>query len=453
MNNIKSHRFNRIMIAGTGSGCGKTTITCAVLRALINRGLKVASFKCGPDYIDPLFHSKITGTKSRNLDMVLCSENTVKQLFSEHGNDMDISIVEGVMGFYDGIGINSTDYSSNDLSNKTDTPVVLVLSCRGMALSVAALIKGYIEFYDNNIKGVILNGISIGMYPMYKELIEKYNGIKVLGFMPNIPEASIESRHLGLITANEIDDLHKKIDILADNAAKYIDLDSLLDIASEAPILTYEQCKVEKIGPARIAIARDNAFCFYYEDSLELLRNLGAEIITFSPLRDDCLPEDIDGIIIGGGYPELYAEELSNNISMLKSIRASIANGIPIYAECGGFMYLSTSIDGHTMVDEIKSNSILTEKLQNFGYINIMAKEDNLLCKKGESINAHEFHYSKSDFDGDSFIATKLSSGKERTCIIAKDNIFAGYPHLHLWGNISYAKSFINKCINYRKSR
>lgn len=442
-------KFSRIMIAGTGSGCGKTTITCGILRALINRGLKVASFKCGPDYIDPMFHSKITGAKSRNLDMLMCGENTVKQLFSENSKGMDISIVEGVMGFYDGLGTNTTDYSSNDLSNKTSTPVILVVNCKGMALSVAAIIRGFQEFSKNNIQGVILNGINPGMYSMYKELIERNNGIKVLGFMPNLPEVAIESRHLGLVTANEIDDLRNKIDIMAENAEKFIDLETIIEIASSAPKLSYEETTIEKIGHSRIAIARDKAFCFYYEDSLNLLRKLGAELISFSPLNDKILPEDIDGIIFGGGYPELYGDQLSNNITMLESIRDAVKIGIPVYAECGGFMYLGSSIEGQKMVNALNSSSLLTDRLQNFGYIKLTAKYDNLLCKKGETINAHEFHYSKSDDDGDDFTATKISTGKERACIFANDNIFAGYPHLHLWGNVKFAKNFVLKCIEY----
>lgn len=450
INNQKTFNFNRIMIAGTGSGCGKTTITCGILKALMNKGLSVASFKTGPDYIDPMFHSRITGVKSRNLDMLLCGEDTVKQLFSENSIGMDISVVEGVMGFYDGLGTVNTDYSSNDLSNKTNTPVILVVNCKGMALSVAASIKGFLDFSENNIKGVILNGINPGMFTFYKELIEEHNGMKVLGFMPNIPEASIESRHLGLITADEINDLKERIDILAENASKYIDLDALVEVASSAPELTYVKICPEVIGYARIAIANDKAFCFYYEDSLNLLRQLGAELVPFSPIDDGALPDDIDGLILGGGYPELYSHKLSNNKSMIESIRGAVKANMPIYAECGGFMYLGSTIEGIDMVDALNVNSSLTNRLQNFGYISLTANKDNLLCKKGESINAHEFHYSKSDNDGDGFTATKISSGKDRQCIIADDNVFAGYPHLHLWGNIEFAKSFIGRCIMFK---
>ncbi len=446
---IHSLKFNRIIIAGTGSNCGKTTITCALLKALMNKGLKVASFKTGPDFIDPMFHTRITGTKSRNLDMLLCGEDTTKQLFAKNSQGMDISVVEGVMGLYDGLGMNSMDYSSNDLSMKTDTPVILVVNCKGMGRSVAALIKGYLEFAENNIKGVILNGISSGMYPYYKELIENNNEIKVLGFIPNLPEVSIESRHLGLVTADEIDDLKSKIEILANIAKEYIDLDGLIELASGAPTLFYEGYNVEKLGKTKIAIARDNAFSFYYEDVIDLLKELGAEIISFSPIHDKSLPKDIGGLVIGGGYPELYLEELAKNHSMLNSIRSTITKGIPTYAESGGFIYLGKTIEGSPMVNLFEANSVLTEGLQNFGYINLQANEDNILCKKGESIKGHEFHYTRSDFEGESFTATKISTGKKRTCILAEDNIFAGFPHLNLWGNVNFAKNFVKKCIEY----
>ena len=448
-NTSEKCKFNRLMIAGTGSGCGKTTIVCAVMKGLLNQELKVNSFKSGPDYIDPMFHSKITGTKSRNLDMFLCGENIVKQLFAENSKDCDISIVEGVMGFYDGLGMESIDYSSNDLSNKTNTPVVLVVNAKGMAISVLALIKGFLEFKDNQIKGVLLNGVSPMMYPRYKEMIEKNLPVKVLGFMPNLPEAAIESRHLGLITADEIHDLLKKINILGENAQKYMDLDAIMDIASSAPVIKYEKVDVEKIGTTRIAIAKDNAFCFYYEDNLDLLRRLGVELIPFSPINDESLPSDINGIIIGGGYPELYTEKLSDNTLMRESIKDAYHKGTPIYAESGGFMYLGSTIEGKAMVNIFNHNSELTKRLQNFGYIKLVANKDNILCKKGDSINGHEFHYTKSDFDGEDFTAIKKSTGKERKCIIADENIFVGFPHLHLWGNIEFAKNFVHTCIKF----
>ena len=446
--------FNRVMIAGTGSGCGKTTVTCAILKALKNRGLNVTSFKCGPDYIDPMFHSEIIGTKSRNLDMFLCGEEITKYLFAENSRESDISIIEGVMGFYDGLGIRNSKYSSNYISNETDTPVVLVVGCAGMALSIAAMVKGYTDFYKNNIKGVIINGASEKMYPIYKEIIESNTGVKTLGFLPKIKEASIESRHLGLVTASEIDSLNHKIDLLGENGEKYIDIDGLLEIAKEAPAMECDNIEIEQGEPVTIGVAKDKAFCFYYEDSLQLLKKMGAKIVTFSPLNDEKIPEGINGIILGGGYPEVFAEKLSKNKSMLNSIKTAITEGMPVYAECGGFMYLGNTIKDESeleyeMVGAIDMKSELTKRLQNFGYTTLKAKGDNLLAKEGWGINAHEFHYSKSNDDGDDFKAVKPSTGVERNCIHGSETLFAGYPHLHLWANIDFAKRYIEKCREY----
>ncbi|TYQ12746.1 UNVERIFIED_CONTAM: cobyrinic acid a,c-diamide synthase [Acetivibrio alkalicellulosi] len=444
---------SRIMIAGTNSGCGKTTITCALLRALINRGLKTAAFKCGPDYIDPMFHTEIIGAKSRNLDMFLCGEQVTKYLLKKNSENADISIIEGVMGYYDGLGFDNTLYSSCDFSNKTSTPVILAVNCLGMSLSVVALIKGYLEFYENQIVAVILNNISEGMYLKYKDSIERHLNIKVLGFMPRQKEAVLESRHLGLVTAEEVVALDEKIELLAKMAQKYIDLDAIISLAKSALPLVCEEVIIVKQNPVKIAFARDKAFCFYYEDSLELLRQMGAMLIPFSPLEDGVLPEGIDGLILGGGYPELYLEKLSKNTSMLNSIKDSVINGLPTYAECGGFMYLGKTITiddrKYKMVGAIDTNSILTKKLQNFGYIHIKAYEDNMFCNKGEGINAHEFHYSSSDNNGKTFKALK-SSGKSWDGIFATDTIYAGYPHLHLWGNIDFAKRFLKRCWDFR---
>lgn len=441
------------MIAGTNSGCGKTTITCAVLRALINRGLKTAAFKCGPDYIDPMFHTEIIGAKSRNLDLFLCGEEATKYLLKKNSKDADISIIEGVMGYYDGLGVDNILYSSCDLSNKTNTPVILVVNCAGMSYSVVALIKGFMDFYENNIVGVILNNISEGMYLRYKDSIEKHLNVKVLGFMPRQKDAIFESRHLGLVTAEEVTLLDEKIDILANMAQKYIDLDAIISLAKTAPSLVCEEVVIEKQNSVKIAVARDKAFCFYYEDSLELLRQMGAILIPFSPLKDTALPEDIDGLILGGGYPELYLEKLSKNTSMLNNIKASVISGLPTYAECGGFMYLGKTItadDGkYKMVGAIDTNTIMTKKLQNFGYVFLEANEDNMFCNKGQGINAHEFHYSSSDNRGKTFKALK-SSGKSWEGVFGTNSIYAGYPHLHLWGNIDFAKRFISKCCDFK---
>lgn len=444
-------KIPRIMFASTSSGSGKTTITIAVLKSLMNNGLNVAAFKTGPDYIDPMFHSRILGAKSRNLDLFMLNENTCKYLLAKNSIGADISVLEGVMGYYDGLGINSTSASSYNLANVTKTPVILVVNCKGAALSIAALIKGFKEFkIDSNIKGVILNNLSQHLYTMYKEMIESNVDIKVVGFLPNIEECKIQSRHLGLITADEIEDLHNKIDILGEKAEKCINIDEIVKISTKVDDIEYKEPTIKKVSNVNIAIARDKAFCFYYQDSLELLEDLGANIQYFSPLKDKSLPE-CDGLILGGGYPEIYAKALSENITMKQSIKNAIDNKLPCIAECGGFMYLLDDLKDkegtlYKMVGAIKGTSFMTNKLSRFGYITLKSNTNNLLGKCGEQINAHEFHHSDSINNGNTFMAKKPSTGKTWDCINSSKTLFAGYPHIHFWSNVDFATRFIKNC-------
>ncbi|MFA6808286.1 MAG: cobyrinate a,c-diamide synthase, partial [Eubacteriales bacterium] len=309
----------RIMFAAPTSGSGKTTITCAILKALLNIGTIPAAFKCGPDYIDPMFHSEVIGAKSRNLDLFMLSEDVCRYLLVKNSTAAQIAVLEGVMGFYDGLGGNSSTASSYHLAKATDTPVVLIVNCKGASLSMAALIEGFVKFRpDSGIKGIILNNLAGSMYPLYKEMIEKETGLKVIGYFPNLKECSLESRHLGLITAAEVGDLENKIEILAEQVRKSIDLKALMDIAESAVEIEYPEYVFQKNADITIAVAKDRAFCFYYQDSLELLEKMGAKLCYFSPLRDEEIPV-CDGLLLGGGYPELYAKELSGNPKMLAS--------------------------------------------------------------------------------------------------------------------------------------
>ncbi len=447
-------RIPRLMFAAFNSGSGKTTITCAVLKVLLEKGINPAAFKCGPDFIDPMFHSEIIGVKSRNLDLFMLTEDIVKYLLAVNGKDAQIAILEGVMGYYDGLGANSTMASSYHLAAVTDTPVILVVNCKGSSLSLAALIKGFAAFRsDSRIRGVILNHLSFALYPLYKEMIEKEAGIEVLGCFPWVQESTLSSRHLGLITAAEVEDLQDKLRLLAQKALESIDMNKLLAIAHEASDIEYQDIPIQKYADVRLAVAKDPAFCFYYEDSLDLLKRMGAQIIPFSPLQDQTLPL-CDGLLLGGGYPEVYARELSENKTMHHSIKDALSDGLPCLAECGGFMYLMdqvTDLKGnpYRMAGYLKGEAFMTEKLNRFGYIRLVSQTDNLLCKKGETIGAHEFHYSDSTVNGCGFKAIKPASGKEWDCIYTENNIFAGYPHIHLWGNIQFAYSFIQKCKAY----
>lgn len=439
--------LNRVIIAGTSSGCGKTTITCAIIKVLINRNIVVQPYKCGPDYIDTMFHTHIAKRISRNLDTFMLDKQTIEYLISKNSKGADISIIEGVMGYYDGVGADG-NYSTYTLSSLTKTPVILIIDAKSIATSVAAIAKGFSEFKTNsNIKGVILNGIKSSYYNIQKEAIESNTNLKVLGYIPTLENSKIESRHLGLITANEIDNLDEKLNTLAKHVEQTVDLNLLLKIAKEAETLdAYNFEILKKIGDFRIAIARDRAFCFYYQDNIDLLEQLGAEIVEFSPLNDKKLPDNIDGLYLGGGYPEIYADILEKNYSMRISIYNNIKNGLPTIAECGGFMYLCnkiTNLNGksYNMVGILDGEVNMTNKLVRFGYVELKALENNLLGKQNSSIKAHEFHYSDSTINGSSYKISKLS-GMKWLGINATKNLYAGYPHVHFWSNIDYAINF-----------
>ena len=333
--------MKRIIIGGTHSGCGKTTVTCAVLQALFNRRMRVASFKCGPDYIDPMFHEKIIGTNAHNLDSFFCDDNTLKYLLTENSRNADISVIEGVMGFYDGVNGRG---SANSVSEITDTKAVIVIDCRGQSQSIGAVMKGFLTYRKNNIIGFIFNRLPEKLVPMVRELCEELN-TQYLGFMPT-NKITVESRHLGLVTADEIDDIKEKMQALADLAEKHILLDRIIEI-SESEEFTFTPLEIKKYDfkrPPVIAVARDKAFCFLYADNVRLLRKMGCEIRYFSPLTDSEIPE-ADGLILCGGYPELYARQLSENKSMLEDVKRKIGSGMPTIAECGGFMYLHNELE------------------------------------------------------------------------------------------------------------
>lgn len=465
---------NRMMIAGASSGCGKTTVTCAILQALVNRGLKVTSFKCGPDYIDPMFHSRIIGTESRNLDSYFCDCDTLNTLL--HRNAGEVSVIEGVMGFYDGAGERGSSYQA---SEETETPVVVVLDSHGMGQSLGAVVKGFLTFRKpNRIAGFVFNRLSERMETVARELCREL-GTEYYGRLPYLPEAAVESRHLGLVTAGEIQNLQEKMQLLAGAAEQYIRLDALLELAGTAGMPEYREVKAElargdlSVAKSthevavqsnfqfskfsnitqphpRIALARDEAFCFYYEDNLMLLRDLGCEIVPFSPLHDTALPEHIGGLILPGGYPELYAEQLMANQRMREAVREAVLGGLPTIAECGGFLYLGKSLrtaDGtvYEMAGALDGEGFPTGKLQRFGYVTLTAQHDNLLCKAGETLTAHEFHYWDSTAPGDAFTATKVSTGASYSCAVATETLYAGFPHFYLWGNTAAARRFAER--------
>ena len=442
-------KAGRILIAGTGSGCGKTTVVCAILQALKNRGLDVASFKCGPDYIDPMFHSEIIGTPSTNLDLYFAGEALARGLFLKHS--AELNIIEGVMGYYDGLSMQSTESSSWHVAQTLDAPAILIVNGRGMALSAAAVVKGFQAMRaPDGIKGVILNRVSPMSYPQLKAAIEQECGVHVYGYMPTNEACSLESRHLGLVTAQEVTDLREKMQTLAAQAEKSIELDGLIDLIQAQPDMEADIPSAKPIADVRIAIARDKAFCFYYRDNLELLEELGATLIPFSPLEDKELPE-CDGLYLGGGYPELYTEPLSRNISMRESVKNAVLNGLPTIAECGGFMYLTDRIADAEMVGVIRSDCTDMKKLLRFGYAEFSAAEESLLFEPGVSVRGHELHHWDATHPGESMTATK-PTGRGWKCAYTTNTLYAGYPHLYFMSNPKLAERFIQKCYE-RKMR
>ncbi len=465
--------MRRIMIASPSSGSGKTSITIALLNVLKKRGLNIVSFKTGPDYIDPLFHKNVLGVKSHNLDTFFTGKEKTLELFNEASDGADIAVMEGVMGLYDGLGGVLMEGSSYDLAAVTDTPVILIVNAKGMGKSVAALIKGFLSYDDKKlIKGVILNRTSKSFYSTIKEEIEKELGIRVLGFMPDKKEVSLSSRHLGLVTPDEVESINEITHILSKDLEENVDVDAVLKVADEAPdeavgvatgVASVEASgenvvlttNAETSNKPVIAISKDEAFCFLYEENVNELKKAGAEIKYFSPLHDKSLPNDADAIILVGGYPEEYLKILSDNESMMMSVKEAADKGMPVVAECGGFMYLHKIIkdkDGNEYkgVGIIDGECYYTGHLVRFGYVEIKEKKFNFLESNG-MIKGHEFHYYDSTYNGDDCIITKAYSKKSYDAVIDKDNMWAGFPHLYYASGGGFAKGLVQKAIEYHK--
>ncbi len=465
--------MKKLMIAAPASGSGKTLFTCGLLQALLNRGLRPTAFKCGPDYIDPMFHQEVLGVKSYNLDSFLWGREGVKTLFETHESFGDVAILEGVMGYYDGLGGISTEASAFDVATITKTPVVLLINGKGASLSLLPLIKGFMEYEkESMIFGVIFNRISSMMYPRLKEMVETELKIPVYGYLPVMENVDFESRYLGLKLPSEVDKIREKIKLLGKQVEKSIDVDGLLQMGEvdffstmtdeRKDIRDYvnksESCQgvaKERVSEElRIGISKDEAFCFIYEDNLEVLKELGAELVPVSPLHNKHLPKDLDGIILYGGYPELYGRKLAENESFRNELYEALRGGLPCMAECGGFMYLQEEIlDGagnaFPMVGYLKGKSYRTGSLKRFGYATLFGGK--AFGKEVGEIPVHEFHYFDSEDCGDAFVVKKPLSERSWKCMISEKNLLAGYPHLAYRGNIKVAKAFIKACEEHRK--
>lgn len=471
----------RILITAGKSGAGKTMITCGLLEVLKRKGLQITAYKCGPDYIDPMFHRKVLGIPSYNLDTFLCGKETVRELLVRHSiSGNSISVIEGVMGYYDGLGGISYEASTYDVADATDTPSVMVVDCKGVSVSVIPYIQGFLRYQDRKVKnshiqGVILNRISPMMYKRMKILIESETPAHVYGYVPERKDFLLESRYLGLKLPGEVNEIKEK---LGDILEELLDIDGLIRLAESAvPLQTDEDqtCDQRENMPderekarktdktltqerprecPRIGVAADEAFCFIYQDNLDILERMGAELVTFSPLHDAMLPDQLDGIIFYGGYPELYAKELCENQSMREQISRAVLEDLPCIAECGGFMYLTESIQDESgavypMCNVFGGESFYTSSLRRFGYI--MLRGGKVFGRDVGDIFAHEFHYYDSRQCGESFEAKKPLSERTWKCMISTDTILAGYPHIHYAGCPKVAEAFVETCREHRR--
>ena len=455
--------MKQILLTAMHSGAGKTVVTCALLAALKKRGLDVRSFKGGPDYIDPMFHSRVLGVPSRNLDLFLQGTGGIARTLRRSRGD--VAVIEGAMGYYDGLA-GTTEASAWETATALQAPAVLILRPKGAGVSLAAQVKGMLEFRENSrIRALLLADCKPMLASYLTKILTRETGLPVLGYMPPMEEAVLESRHLGLLTAGEIRDLSDRIGVLAEQMEKSVRIDELLMIAEETlpdagkteaagedPYPGNKTCTLagQQTESVRIAVARDKAFCFYYEDSLDALREAGAETVFFSPLEEAHLPENVDGLYIGGGYPELYAMQLSSNAVMRREIAAAIRNGLPAIAECGGFLYLQKDLEDTEgriwpMCGVLSGKGFRTDRLQRFGYQYLTAAEESMLFRKGEHIPVHEFHYWDCTDNG-SDLKSEKPDGRSWTCGFAGGSLYAAFPHLHLDGEYPLAERFVRCC-------
>ena len=445
----------QFLLAAPRSGSGKTTMTCALLMALKRRGCAPCAFKSGPDYIDPMFHRAVLGVESRNLDLFFSAPETVRTLYAKGAAGHGAAVCEGAMGFYDGLGGVSDRASAWHLADTLGLPVLLVVEPKGQSLTLAAELKGLNSFRTpSHIAGILLNNCTARMHALLAPMLEKETGLPVLGFLPKLPEAVIGSRHLGLYTAAEVENLQQKLALLADAAEEHIDWPRLLALCEkEPPALPVEP----ETPPARvrIAVAQDEAFCFTYAETLEAFRDAGAEVVFFSPLRDTALPENIGGLYLPGGYPELHARKLSENTSLLREIKRKIESGLPTAAECGGFLYLGQSLtdaEGQSwpMVGILPGEAKDAGRLVRFGYAALSADSDSMLFRAGESFPVHEFHHWDSTANGTALAAKKPVGGAEWRCGFVNEHFYAGFPHLY-WAGTPLPQRFAAAAENYRR--
>jgi cobyrinic acid a,c-diamide synthase len=461
--NSAQRSFPRLVIAGTHSGVGKTSMVTGLLGALRRLGVQVQAFKVGPDFIDPMFHREVTGAPSYNLDAWLMGREGVRRAFARVAPTQGVAIIEGVMGMFDG-RVTGPEGSTAEVAALLQAPVLLVVDVGGMSRSAAALVQGYARFDPSvRLAGVVLNRVGGPRhYHLVKTAIEEQAGVPVWGYLPWNEALMLPERHLGLVPVGEDVAFQKVCRALGEAAERTIDVAALLAAARSASPL--DVVPDDLLPPAaarvRIGIARDAAFNFYYEANLRWLRQWGADLVEFSPLGDAAIPTDFDGLYFGGGFPEVFAKGLAGNHSFIASLRHAHRAGMPIYAECGGLMYLVETIQDsagvrHTMVGMLPGLCRLTDRLQNFGYKEVHSLQDSVLGSSGLSTRGHEFHYSvwEGRPDETSLYRTRSSHGDEREEGYSVDNLAASYVHLHFDACPEVPRSLIERAATFRRRR
>lgn len=455
------------MITAASSGSGKTMITCGLLEFFKRKGLNPLACKCGPDYIDGLFHKQVLELEGMNLDSYFEAPEELRDKYSRLSKG-HLPVVEGVMGYFDGLGGSTTRASSWEVAHILDLPAVLVVDARGASVSLAAVIKGFLEFerpMGSQIKAVIFNRISPMLYPRIRELVERETGIRAAGFVPELDFLKVGSRHLGLVLPEEIAGLREQMNRLGKCLEETIDWEFLAELGAEKEERdALEEENTEASCTAafsfRLGIAMDEAFCFYYQDNLRLLERLGGELVYFSPIHDRSLPEQLDGLILGGGYPELYCEALSLNESMRESVKKAAEGGLPVLGECGGYLYLLEELEAEDgriwpMTGVLKGKGYKKGKNSRFGYIGVEAEKDSLYLKPGEQIRGHEFHYWDCEVLEEEWVmrAKKPVGNRSWPCIRIKNQVMAGFPHLFYPSCPAFAVRFAKACVRYKRKR
>ncbi|MCL2157554.1 MAG: Ni-sirohydrochlorin a,c-diamide synthase [Methanobrevibacter sp.] len=441
----------KVLLAGTGSGVGKTTISTGIMKVL-SKKYNVQPFKIGPDYIDPTYHTLATGNTSRNLDSFFMDEEQIKASFKRgiEKSNGDISIIEGVRGLYEGLSPTGNVGNSASIAKALDAPIILIMNARSLVKSAAAIVLGFKQLDPQlKIEGVILNKVKGKRhYKKAKESVEKLTNTQVIGGIPRDESLAVDERHLGLVPALEKETIANNIEKWAEVVEAYIDLDALIEImksSSKIKVANSELWKIANKNPSKIGVAIDEVFNFYYPENLESLEDNKAKIIPFSPLKDETIP-DVDALYIGGGYPEIFKKELSANESMLESIKQFSVDKNPIYAECGGMIYLSKAIDGSKMVNNFPYESFMTEKVQGLSYVIAKSLDNNLISNKDEVFRGHEFHYTKIDIENKKpNLAFDILRG--RGIANNKDGIFlnnslANFIHIHACSHPNFAYNF-----------